>query len=66
MFSERLSVADAVCAIARGFHEHHPDWRVPGAGRPEAVYFMERLIDTAAREMSIDRIELRAATAATE
>ena len=30
-----------------------------GAGRPEAVYFMERLIDTAAREMAIDRIELR-------
>jgi aerobic carbon-monoxide dehydrogenase large subunit len=30
-----------------------------GAGRPEANYFMERLIDTAAREMGIDRIELR-------
>jgi carbon-monoxide dehydrogenase large subunit len=30
-----------------------------GAGRPEANYYMERLIDTAAREMGIDRIELR-------
>ncbi len=30
-----------------------------GAGRPEANYFMERLIDTAAREIGIDRIELR-------
>ncbi|MBS0541649.1 MAG: xanthine dehydrogenase family protein molybdopterin-binding subunit, partial [Proteobacteria bacterium] len=30
-----------------------------GAGRPEANYFMERLIDTAAVEMGIDRIELR-------
>jgi carbon-monoxide dehydrogenase large subunit len=30
-----------------------------GAGRPEANYFMERLIDTAAREMGIDRAELR-------
>jgi carbon-monoxide dehydrogenase large subunit len=30
-----------------------------GAGRPEANYFMERLIDTAAREMGIDQIELR-------
>ena len=30
-----------------------------GAGRPEAVYYMERLIDTAAREMGIDRVELR-------
>jgi len=30
-----------------------------GAGRPEANYFMERLIDTAAREMGIDQIALR-------
>ncbi len=30
-----------------------------GAGRPEANYYMERLVDTAAAEMSIDRIELR-------
>ena len=30
-----------------------------GAGRPEANYYMERLIDEAAREMSIDRLELR-------
>jgi carbon-monoxide dehydrogenase large subunit len=30
-----------------------------GAGRPEANYYMERLIDTAAREMGLDRIELR-------
>jgi aerobic carbon-monoxide dehydrogenase large subunit len=30
-----------------------------GAGRPEANYFMERLIATAAREMGIDQVELR-------
>jgi aerobic carbon-monoxide dehydrogenase large subunit len=30
-----------------------------GAGRPEAVYIMERLIDQAAREMGIDRAEIR-------
>jgi carbon-monoxide dehydrogenase large subunit len=30
-----------------------------GAGRPEANYFMERLIATAAREMDIDQVELR-------
>jgi aerobic carbon-monoxide dehydrogenase large subunit len=30
-----------------------------GAGRPEANYFIERLIDTAAREMGIDHVELR-------
>ncbi len=30
-----------------------------GAGRPEGNYYMERLIDTAAREMGIDQIDLR-------
>ncbi len=30
-----------------------------GAGRPEAVYIMERLIDTAAQEMGIDPAEIR-------
>ncbi|MGC2781242.1 MAG: xanthine dehydrogenase family protein molybdopterin-binding subunit [Bradyrhizobium sp.] len=30
-----------------------------GAGRPETIYIIERLIDTAAAEMGIDRIELR-------
>jgi carbon-monoxide dehydrogenase large subunit len=30
-----------------------------GAGRPEATYLLERLVDKAAREMKIDRVELR-------
>jgi carbon-monoxide dehydrogenase large subunit len=30
-----------------------------GAGRPESNYLVERLIDTAARELKIDRVELR-------
>ena len=30
-----------------------------GAGRPEGNYYMERLVDVAADEMEIDRIELR-------
>ena len=30
-----------------------------GAGRPEANYFMERLLDTAAREMGVDQVALR-------
>src|SRR5438105_1904942 len=30
-----------------------------GAGRPEANYYMERLVDAAAREMGFDRVELR-------
>jgi carbon-monoxide dehydrogenase large subunit len=30
-----------------------------GAGRPEAVFIIERLVDTAAAEMGIDRVKLR-------
>ena len=30
-----------------------------GAGRPEAVFLIERLIDAAAAEMGVDRMELR-------
>jgi carbon-monoxide dehydrogenase large subunit len=30
-----------------------------GAGRPESNYLVERLIDTAARELKIDRVDLR-------
>ncbi|HRO62022.1 MAG TPA: molybdopterin-dependent oxidoreductase, partial [Burkholderiaceae bacterium] len=30
-----------------------------GAGRPEAIYLVERLIDLAARQIGIDRVELR-------
>jgi len=30
-----------------------------GAGRPEGNYYMERLIDTAAAEMRLDRVEMR-------
>lgn len=30
-----------------------------GAGRPEGNYFMERLIETAAREMGLDPVEMR-------
>src|SRR5580692_2112505 len=30
-----------------------------GAGRPEGNYYMERMVETAAREMGIDRVELR-------
>src|SRR5262249_61269796 len=40
----------------RSTAHHLPD---RGAGRPEAVYNMERLVDRAAREMRIDPAELR-------
>jgi carbon-monoxide dehydrogenase large subunit len=30
-----------------------------GAGRPEAAYLLERLVDLAARELGVDRVEIR-------
>jgi aerobic carbon-monoxide dehydrogenase large subunit len=30
-----------------------------GAGRPEATYVVERLVETAARELNLDRVEIR-------
>lgn len=36
-----------------------PTYPYRSAGRPEAMYVMERLIDTAAREHGFDRVELR-------
>ena len=37
-----------------------PTTVVRGAGRPQAVFAMERLLDRAARELKLDRAELRA------
>ncbi len=34
-------------------------WAALQAGRPEAIYFIERLFDAAARELGIDAAELR-------
>jgi carbon-monoxide dehydrogenase large subunit len=30
-----------------------------GAGRPEATFVLERLVDVAARDLGIDRVEIR-------
>jgi carbon-monoxide dehydrogenase large subunit len=50
----------AVHVALRGVFTH-TTWTGPyrGAGKPEAVHVIERLIDTAAREMKIDPAELR-------
>jgi carbon-monoxide dehydrogenase large subunit len=41
------------------FTNTHPTSAYRGAGRPEASYAIERIIDVAAQELSMDRIELR-------
>ena len=44
----------------RGVYSHTvPVDAYRGAGRPEAIYLMERLMDVAALELGIDRIEMR-------
>ncbi len=41
------------------FTNTNPTTAYRGAGRPEAIYVLERLIDTAARELGMDRAEIR-------
>jgi carbon-monoxide dehydrogenase large subunit len=41
------------------FTNTNPTSAYRGAGRPEAIYILERLIDEAAREIGVDRVELR-------
>ncbi len=50
----------AISAEVRGVHTHtQPTAPYRGAGRPEASYAIERIIDVAAAEMGIDRVALR-------
>ena len=47
------------CNVKAVFTNTVPVDAYRGAGRPEAAYLLERLVDVAAREMQIDRIEIR-------
>jgi aerobic carbon-monoxide dehydrogenase large subunit len=47
------------CEVTGVFTSTAPVDAYRGAGRPEATYVVERLVDTAAREMGIDPAELR-------
>lgn len=48
------------CVRARGVFSHTvPTNPYRSAGRPEVLYALERLVDTAADEIGIDRIEIR-------
>ena len=49
-----------ICTEVRGLFTHtQPTAPYRGAGRPEAIYAIERVIDLAADEMGLDRIVLR-------
>jgi carbon-monoxide dehydrogenase large subunit len=50
----------AIHAVVQGVYTHTvPVDAYRGAGRPESNYIVERLIDTAARQIGVDRAELR-------
>jgi aerobic carbon-monoxide dehydrogenase large subunit len=45
-----------------GADQHHAAGAYRGAGRPEAIYIIERLMDAAARQMASTRPSCAAAT----
>jgi carbon-monoxide dehydrogenase large subunit len=47
------------CNVKSVFTNTVPVDAYRGAGRPEATYLLERLVDKAAREMGMDRVEIR-------
>ena len=47
------------CNVKAVFTNTVPVDAYRGAGRPEASYLLERLVDKAAREMNMDRVEIR-------
>src|SRR5207248_8612538 len=54
-YNQPLLAVSTKCA----FTNTTPVGAYRGAGRPEANYYMERLVETAAAETGIDRVELR-------
>jgi carbon-monoxide dehydrogenase large subunit len=53
-------VIPAIYAEVKAIFTHTvPVDAVRGAGRPEATYLLERLVDKAANELGIDRVEIR-------
>jgi carbon-monoxide dehydrogenase large subunit len=55
MYRTPLVEVRTICAVTNTM----PIGAYRGAGRPEGNYYMERLIDVAAAEMGIDKVELR-------
>jgi carbon-monoxide dehydrogenase large subunit len=47
------------CRVRAAFTNTVPVDAYRGAGRPEATYVLERLMDAAARELGLDRVEIR-------
>ena len=59
LLSGQYTIPAIYCDVAAGFTNTGPVDAYRGAGRPEATYVVERLVDIAADEMGIDPTELR-------
>ncbi|HWA89586.1 MAG TPA: xanthine dehydrogenase family protein molybdopterin-binding subunit [Rhizomicrobium sp.] len=59
IFGGVYRVPTVFAAVKGYFSNSGPIDAYRGAGRPEAAYLMERLMDVAARKTGIDRVELR-------
>ena len=59
VLSGQYTIAAIYCGVTIVFTNTAPIDAERGAGRPEATYLVERLVENAAREMGIDRVEIR-------
>ncbi|WP_152041735.1 xanthine dehydrogenase family protein molybdopterin-binding subunit [Salinigranum salinum] len=59
MANGQYEVSDAYVHTTGAFTNTAPLSAYRGAGRPEATYFVERLVDVVARELDVDPVELR-------
>ncbi|MEQ9690767.1 MAG: xanthine dehydrogenase family protein molybdopterin-binding subunit [Bauldia litoralis] len=59
LLSGQYAIPAIHCNVRAVYTNTVPVDAVRGAGRPEATYVLERLIETAARELGVDRAELR-------
>ena len=59
LLSGQYTIPAIYCDVVAGFTNTGPVDAYRGAGRPEATYVVERLVDIAADEMGIDPTELR-------
>ena len=57
--SRRVRHSRVLVLLHRRVHEPDADRRVPGAGRPEATYAIERAVDALAAQIGVDPAELR-------
>lgn len=59
LLSGEYAIPAIHCQVTGVFTNTVPVDAVRGAGRPEATFVVERLMDTAAREMNMDPVEIR-------